>query len=212
MSLHFHILKESGRLDRYISQVEKVCKDAEKKIVQVLPVKNVDIVIQDNPYYAIPEKGMGGHTRTPHIVVVSIDPASPALSANFNEELLDTLAHELHHAARWQTVGYGETLLQTMVSEGLADHFASETVGEKYVQPWDKALTPEQFNENSEKAKQEFNNKDYNHSEWFFGSKERHIPRWAGYTLGYQLVEKYLHNHAGQTAASLYKTKAEEFL
>ena len=32
----------------------------------------------------------------------------------------------MHHCARWGTVGYGETLLEAMISEGLAEHFDIE--------------------------------------------------------------------------------------
>ena len=42
-----------------------------------------------------------------------------------------------------------------------------------------------------ERAKKEYNNKNYNHYEWFFGSKEKKIPRWTGYALGFNLVAEY---------------------
>lgn len=212
MSLKFHILKESGRLNKYSSEIQKICKEAETKVSAILPVTNVDIVILDNPYETIPEKGMGGHTYTSHIVVISIDPLFPELARTLKQELSDTLAHELHHAARWQAIGYGETLSEAIVSEGLADHFARQIRQNEYIQPWDKALTPEQVEELLTKAKEEFDSKTYNHTAWFFGSEEKKIPRWTAYTIGYQLVDKYLKNHTDQTAGSLYRTIAGKFL
>jgi uncharacterized protein YjaZ len=39
------------------------------------------------------------------------------------------------------------------------------------------------------------------HGEWFGGTGS--IPRWAGYTLGVELVTAYLATHPGVTAAAL---------
>jgi uncharacterized protein YjaZ len=37
------------------------------------------------------------------------------------------------------------------------------------------------------------------------------IPRWTGYAVGYQLVQRYLVDHPGETAASLVGEPASSF-
>lgn len=212
MGVNFHILKASGKLEPYIKDIEKACKDAEKKILDKIPLSNIDVVIVDNPYEAIPEIGIGGYTRTFNFITIAIDPAFPNLKKNLQLELLDTFAHELHHVARWQTVGYGKTLFEAIISEGLADHFANEITERKDLHLWDKALNKKQIINFLKKAGQEFNSKEYSHSDWFFGSKERRIPRWTAYSLGFYLVGNYFKKHPEMKPSTLYKTKAEEFI
>lgn len=212
MNINLHILKATRKLNPYIADIENIFSEAEKKITNVLPVKNVDIVIVDNPYQTIPEIGIGGHTHSPNYIIVSLDPDFPNFNNTLQKELFDTLAHELHHAARWQTIGYGELLLEAMVSEGLADHFAIEVTKRKDMYPWDKALNEEQSNILAKKAKKEYANKNYDHNVWFFGSKEKGIPRWTAYTLGFQLVDNYLKNHQNTKASILYSIEAKEFI
>ena len=73
---------------------------------------------------------MCGYAPLPHWVQVTLDPTNANFSAAWRHELPPTLAHELHHAFRWQGPGYGSTLLQALVSEGLAQHFEAEFRGE----------------------------------------------------------------------------------
>lgn len=211
MNINLYILKATGRLSSYIKDIEDIFSEGEKKITNVLPVKNVDVVVMDNPDYTIAETGIGGHTYSPNYIVISLNPDFPNFKNALEKELMDTIAHELHHAARWQTIGYGETLLEAMVSEGLADHFAIEITKRKDMHPWDEALNIEQCKQLIEKAKKEYNNNNYDHDVWFFGSKEKGIPKWTAYTLGFQLVNIYLKNHPDTKASTNYKLKAEEF-
>ena len=210
MGINFHILKASGRLKPYIKDIKKVCKEAERKIFAEIPLSNVDVVIADDPYEVIPEIGIGAYTRTPNLITIYIDPEFPNFN-NFHLELMDIFAHELHHAARWQTVGYGKTLFEAIITEGLADHFANEVTERKDLHLWDKALNPQQIKDWLIKAEKEFYNKEYSHSDWFFGSKARGIPKWTAYSLGFYLVGNYLKKYPQMKASTLYKTKAEKF-
>ena len=212
MGLNFHILRASGRLEPYIKDIEKACRGAERKIIAKIPISNVDVVIADNPYMAIAEIGIGGHTYTPNFIIVSLDTEFADLKKNLQLELLDTFAHECHHAVRWQTEGYGETLFEGIISEGLADHFANEITERKDLHLWDKALKSQQIKEWLTKAEKEFDNKKYSQYDWFFGSKERGIPKWTAYSLGFYLVGNYLKKHPLMAPSTLYKIKAKEFM
>lgn len=51
----------------------------------------------------------------------------------------------------------------------------------------------------------------YDHPAWFYGS-DRKVPRWAGYTLGYNLVASYLAKHPKVLPSKLISAKASIFL
>jgi uncharacterized protein YjaZ len=112
-----------------------------------------------------------------------------------------TLAHELHHSSRIRTgPGYGITLAEALVTEGLADHFVAEAFPRTPPQPWDNAISAEQETELWRKAQSILKVPyGYNHQAWFFGG--RNLPRWAGYTLGYRIADAYLgDDHSASSA------------
>lgn len=212
-NINLHILNASGKLTPYVKEIEDMFNEAVIRIIKKIPVSNVDVVIVDNPFSVIPEIGIGGHAMSANYVVVSLDHEFNNFKKTLKLNLVDTLAHELCHAVRWQTIEYPyNSLLEALITEGLADHFANEITKEKNLQPWDKALIPEQVKMLLKKAKEEYFNKNYIHHEWFFGSKEKGIPRWTGYTLGFNLVAEYLKKNPNKKASQLYALKAEEFI
>lgn len=208
--IDIHILKKSGRLDPFLTTINEVTDKGIKEIQKLIPLDNIDIVIADSPDQTIPELGMGGHAYTKNLIEIYIDPDFSDLDKNLSHELLGTLAHELHHVARMNTVGYGTTLLEACVSEGLADHFERDITGSE-PRPWDTALSTVEFDRIRLLAEKEFN-QEYSHNDWFFGSAERNIPKWAGYSIGYQLVSEYLKKHPDATAAKLHNSLASNFV
>jgi uncharacterized protein YjaZ len=119
------------------------------------------------------------------------------------------VAHEAHHAARWRGPGYGTTLLEALVTEGLADHFAIERLGVP-VPPWSNAVAREETARYIEEARPHFDSSSYGHSRWFFGTDPA-LPRWVGYTLGFRLVEAYQQENPGASAAELVHIPADAF-
>lgn len=142
---------------------------------------------------------------------VALNPQHNHFPQTIRDQIPRVLAHELHHCMRTRGPGYGETLAEALISEGLADHFDHEVWG-KEPQLWSIALTDEQALPLLERARGELDNKPYNHAAWFFGSAEQHIPRWTGYTLGFRLVADYLRLHPEQTAAELHAMPASAFI
>lgn len=211
-NISLFILNASGRLSPYVKDIERVFNDSIDKISNRIVISNIDIIVRDNPQHAISELGVGGWTIDYNFVSISLVPKFPNfLDKVINNNLEGTFAHELNHAARWQTVGYGTTLFEALISEGLADHFEIEITSKK-PSLWDTALSKKQIEIFSEKARKEYHDKKFNHDEWFFGSKEKGIPRWTGYSLGYNLVAEYLKNNPDKKPSQLYNLKAEEFV
>jgi len=141
------------------------------------------------------------------VIYVTVDPENPVLRANPAMSLERMLAHELHHSARWDGPGYGATLGEALVSEGLAGHFAQEVFGGA-PEPWE-SLPVSVLRAHASKAQADWPNPDYGHAAWFFGSSE--FPRWLGYSLGYQLVGRYLDAHRDTRASTLAQAAAEAF-
>lgn len=212
-NIKLHILNASGKLSPYIKEIQNIFDEAVVKITNNIPVSNVDIAIVDNPFSTIPEIGIGGHAMTANYVVISLDHEFNNFKKTLESELTDTLAHELSHAVRWQKIEYPyNNLLEALITEGLADHFANQITKREDLHLWDKVLTSGQVSKLLKKAKEEYFNKNYNHYEWFFGSKEKGIPRWTGYTLGYSLVAEYLKKNPDKKPSQLYSLKAEDFI
>jgi uncharacterized protein YjaZ len=120
------------------------------------------------------------------------------------------IAHELDHTARIQVgPGYGSTLLDELVTEGMADAFSLQSSFETPRIPWDHALTKAQERTVWARARRHLG-QNVDHAEWFFGSGD--LPRWTGYTIGFDIVSSYLRMHPGTTAADLVTMDAETIL
>jgi hypothetical protein len=154
----------------------------------------IRIDVRLDPMLVIPETGVAGFTDESGDVRIAIDVERRDLRESLETWVPAMVAHELHHSSRIRTgPGYGATLGEALVSEGLADHFASQVFPHTPPQPWDHALTNSQEHALWRLARRELNVRTYNHFEWFLGGGS--IAHWAGYTLGYDIVGRYLREH-----------------
>lgn len=210
-NINLHLLLATGCLKAFVKDIKREFLAAQKKIIEKIPVRDIDIVIYDNPEGTIPELGIGGYSPNGHLVFISLNPRLANFQKIIKTQLARMIAHEFYHCLRWQKIGYGETLLEALVSEGLADHFDIE-VNNQPAQLWDKVLTSDQEKKLLRWAKKEFNSKNYSHQDWFFGCPKRKIPHWTGYTLGFKLVGEYLTKHPQTKTSLLYATEAKKFI
>ena len=203
-----HVLTGSGRLRAHADRIRSNGASAATACLEQLPLEgDVDVLVRDDPRRVIPEIGIGGVAADRHTVFVALDPDHEKFDEAVERELFATLAHELHHVARHQAGVRGHTLFDALVNEGLADHFAIEVTGAQ-PPPWTVALTPEQAEAMGPRAREEYDHSRYNHWAWFFGNDELEIPRWTGYSLGFQLVGDYLGRHTATRASTLARTPA----
>lgn len=213
MSINIHILTASKDIQPYSGELRSIAEDTIVSVKKFLPINDVDIVFYDNPKATIDEiGGIGGYSPNANLIFMSLNPRHSDFKRAVKEELAFTLAHELHHTIRWQKQVEGDTLLEAMIFEGLADHFAIEATGRSKPSPWSCALTPEQKKIFLAKASEEWKQPTYDNDLWFFGSKPEIIPRWAGYALGYDLVATYLHNHPETSASKLTSADTSLFI
>lgn len=204
IALHFiNARKQLAGLEGWLSEKLNAGFSVSRKL---LPLLDTDVIVRAGKG-VIPEKGHLGYAPERGVIYVTVDPENPSLRANEAHSLERMLAHELHHCARWDGPGYGETLGAALVSEGLAGHFAQEAFGGD-PEPWER-LQAGTLRPYLSRAQAEWQNAGYDHAAWFFGSPE--LPRWLGYSLGYQLVRQYLATHGNARASTLAHADPEDF-
>jgi len=104
----------------------------------------VSVSVGVHPENAITGTGVGGRTSPSNgHVTISLDPSVSYFKQTLNRWLPLLLSHELDHAVRIiDGPGYGTTLLEAIVSEGLADSFSLETYPQPRRPHWVTALAP----------------------------------------------------------------------
>ncbi|KFE34656.1 hypothetical protein DW2_12415 [Thioclava atlantica] len=204
--MNLHMINARHQLTGIAKWLSERLDDAFAVSAKHLPLLDTDVIMRAGKA-VIPEKGHLGYAPERGLIYVTVDPENPVLRTNPSQSLERMLAHELHHSSRWDGPGYGKTLGEALVSEGLAGHFAQEVYGGER-EPWEQVpvstLRPYLF-----KAQADWQSADYNHAEWFFGSHE--FPAWVGYSLGYEMVGRYLAAHGDARAAKLVHADAADF-
>lgn len=202
------VFEEHADLDQYKASIESLISGVNLEIQKLMPIKDVLIRVSVNRNQSIPEIGIGGFNPSPNEVLIFIDPNFNNLKNSLEMELAAMISHEMHHAKRRRSVGYGNTLLQAVISEGLADHFSIEVTGIDTPR-WSNVFQDDQLETWIDTASQTWNDSPYDHSSWFFGSNS--IPRWTGYSIGYDLVEKYLAANPDKKPSTLFDETANSF-
>jgi uncharacterized protein YjaZ len=156
--------------------------------------------------------GVGGCAEGTNAVWVFIQPQNPHFSPVFVGR---GLPHEIHHAIRLRQPNWRCSLLEVLVMEGLADHFVVEALGGK-PGPWTQALTEEQLQDFRIRAKPYLRVRTESYAElvercktWLAPSGSKPMPKWAGYSFGWQIVENYLRAHPKARASTLVQESAE---
>ena len=152
--------------------------------------------------------GHGGFCGDAGTIRLFFDPRNPEMARYLGLELERTIAHEYHHALRWAGPGYGAKLGAQLVSEGLAGQFVRQLYASP-PEPWERALDPDDLEPWRAKAYDAFDARDHGHANWFFGANGN--PPWLGYTLGYDLVGRYMARNAGTTPFGLAHAPYTDF-
>lgn len=174
---------------------------ADKAIARLPHRGRVTIRVSVDASQTIPGVGVGGYTRGTGDVDLYIVAYPDGLRRELEDWLPRTVAHELHHSSRIRTgPGYGPSLADALVAEGLADRFADSVFPKARAAPWDHSLSrAEELSAWKGAQPMLYTPGGYVHSIWFFDGGE--LPRWTGYSLGYDLVEPYLRAHRSSQAA-----------
>lgn len=184
-----HWLEASGSLAELRSDLTDEFDAAYKTISRLMTPPRLDVLIQRLPGETLPEMGLVGRAYRSTMFTMTIDPDNPNLLPSLRTGTLHRqIVHEVHHCLRMAGPGYGWTLGEALVSEGLAGHFVRHLLGND-PEPWECAVTEADLFRTPVDLKS-LESMHYNHSEWFFGFGAH--PKWLGYTLGYQMVGRWL--------------------
>jgi len=189
-----------GALRRHRPLVEAALGDVMPRAAHLEFNAPLNIVVQPGKR-VIPQRGAVGDVPRPGLILLTLDPDSAELATVANRAPARMIAHELHHARRWDGPGYGATLGEAMVSEGLAGAFANTLYGDP-PEPWETALTPE--------IARYWGQREYDHGRWFFGTGD--LPDGAGYTWAYGHIAAYLARYRDESATSLATVDAAHFV
>ena len=185
--INLHLLNTGKDLKHdQISMIRMSFNKAVKTCQKLISTNDVDVIIYHNPAYVMKETGIGGKTLTTHVIEIPLD-AKRKLDP---ETLYLTICHEMYHAVRQRKFGFPSTLLDAIISEGLADQFEVEINSKRQPITFMKDINTKALLNGLSNLKKGINKKDYDYSGWFFGSST--YPKWLGYTLGNLIVERYV--------------------
>jgi uncharacterized protein YjaZ len=208
-SIHYLDLRVRGELRPHIEEIESAVRSVERLAAKVVVPVFVDFVVQPVNNFVIRERGFVGNTPRVGVIYFSFDPANENLQGNLGAPLQRMIAHEYHHVLRMNGAGYGRTLVEAIVSEGLAGRFAQELL-QSAAEPWECAVPASRLPPYVRRILDDRAVPTYNYPEWFFGTGD--LPRWLGYTLGWEIVGDHLQRHKDARPSGLASAKADEFL
>ena len=192
--------------------IDSVVIKALEHIAAILPGPPTDIGISWGTQ-VIPELGVTGYTSPTNgkIYVLVDDHSQIPYSQTLRVWLPAALSHEVHHSVRiLGGPGFGPTLGESLVTEGLATAFDSQA-WHGLVEPWMNAISPTQEATLWARMRQSLDTAGVAvYEQWFFGSPG--IPRWTGFTIGYHLVSDYLKRHPHASAASIVHAPADTII
>lgn len=128
------------------------------------------------------------------------------------QSLQETVAHEYNHAVRNQRFSINEqTIGDAIVMEGLAEHFREGVIGGNSAD-WSTALSKSAASKYLQEMESDLDasiNNQNLYKDIFYDSGD--YPLWTGYSIGYQLVGKFIEKNHTQGWPKLMKTATEDF-
>jgi predicted Zn-dependent protease DUF2268 len=195
-----------GRLDAIVGWLD----DAAREVTLPLQADRIDVLVVPGTRL-IPGWDCNGYTHGPWRITITVDPACDGREQRpLDTQLRTMLAHELHHAMRERGPGYGSTLGEALVTEGMAECYEQE-VGCR-TSNYAVAVRGPTLAKLAQMARDEVWSDAYDHEKWFFGDKTGAPFPWAGgYSLGYVLVSQWL-QQAHLSASAAVAIAAREIL
>jgi len=208
------IANNDSVLKKDLDFVGDVIRKHAKKVKNLLPFKIDNFTFT---LYAWEKDGIAAFTQAIDWVDVKINYQQFFSKGKPKKDLLDQLIyiiyHEMHHACR----GYAgilpkkkeHILINSIISEGLADHFALEQYSSKFL----KETKSFDFSEISkwidELGKVMWNKESANDS-WLFGGREK--PKLLGYKIGRYIIQQIKEKNSKFNSVNLVKATPEKIL
>lgn len=209
MTIKYHFLDSTGQLSPYKEHIHQYVGKAIEVVDGRLEICT-DLCVGHEPYHCNPDLGIGGGAFSPSLMHIFLDANNPKLTESIRKELLAVLAHEAHHCARMQSVPEDVTLLDSLVTEGLACCFETEVTG--YSAP---SFIPSAVLNTSEELMSSMRplmrDAEFCFDTIFLGKDTETYPKYAGFAVGFELVRRYLLG-TGSTAAESVQIASRDVL
>ena len=204
------LTEANGNLSDKRDMIKSAVKTAEGYVFPKLKIDwDIDVLVTNRIPMIIPENGAGGFTFAADFIRINIDDKKATKNL-----ISENVVHELCHAARWGKNGeWAKTLFDGLIFEGLACVLEAEFVKDKS----EKSLfietilecTDDENKKILDLLQDKLDSNEYNYDEIFFNGNIN-LPRWAGYSLGYYLVKKYL-KKTGKKIEDAFADKYADF-
>ena len=175
------------------------------------PPTTIAVTTSSPSLLLIPQTGENGDTSrgTGQVFLVFGQTPHTSLTRTLNLWLPRDAAHEVNHSVRiLGGTGFGTTLLQQIISEGIATAF-DQVAFPGPPDPWTQAITPAQECVLWKKAKPQLGDAGL-YDLWMFGGPG--VPHWTAFTIGYHIVNDYRNHHPDVSWATLTSTSAANIL
>lgn len=204
-----HWLEGSGDLSGYRAEIAAAFEQSYRTVSTLLPPPRLDILVQRLAGATIPGVGIAGYAQRSTLFSMTVDPDEPNFADSLKDGALNRqIIHEVHHCLRMAGPGYGHTLGEALVTEGLAGQFVRRLMGTP-PEPWECAVAPEVLQAALPSA-EDLASTNYDHAVWFFGTASQ--PCRFGYTLGYQIAGRWLDKAGAVDAATWVNVPAATVL
>ncbi|USH01289.1 DUF2268 domain-containing protein [Grimontia kaedaensis] len=210
MGINITILNSSGMLSGYSGLLEDTIERALDRISEFFELSRIDITVSPFQKGEESPSGLGGYALSEHRVELLIDCSRNDIAKVIQEDLLEVLAHELHHATRLSYQMPTGTLLEQIIMEGLACHFEYVVTNGKQSSLF-RELESYDWRNGLGKMKHIMNTTDFSFDKLFLGSHPEEFPKYAGYWIGYNLVSEYAKTK-NTTEAEMIGLDANHFL
>lgn len=173
--------------------------------------KPFDITIYPNYKWTEGVGGVDGHAMSGGVLQIRIDLRDSVLKI---KDLLGTplqavVYHECNHIARWQGPGYGWSLLEATVSEGIATVYEKMKTESHEMSHADYSNIEELLQVYRLRNKED--DSSYNHNAWFLGFDPKY-PKFLGYRVGTYIVEKALELNPKLSLVQMTRLQADEII
>ncbi|OHA26280.1 MAG: hypothetical protein A3C06_02455 [Candidatus Taylorbacteria bacterium RIFCSPHIGHO2_02_FULL_46_13] len=210
MSTVFDEKETDNEIFNFALDEKKIVRAIKEAVVQCsnkLPTETVHIFVFPTFSKFVKEKMFGttGYTPWKDTILVFVNP----LNQYWERALTETIGHEYGHSV---SLRYNkcESLLDSIIFEGLAEHFREQAVGDERA-PWTKVLGINQSRSLFLEMElgnllQSTDKKVYRAV--FFGNEK--YARWTGYSVGYHLVESFVTNNPNLKWQEIIKMRPKD--
>jgi uncharacterized protein YjaZ len=205
-----HTLEQNTiKLLQHQDQINEYIKDSLMSSAKLLSGGNKTIFIMPlNPENTFPiqeMEGVAGETFSENAVLLQIDPSFTEMALKY------TVAHEYNHTIeKEKSSGTDYKIMNSLISEGKADSFATKVYPDKKV-PWIEPLSVESEKIVLDEIREIIDDSNI-YNVLLDGDSAKGIPPWSNYKMGYKITQSYLENNPDVSIDEWTKLDANEIL